>query len=67
MAKKANINKPLCFKDSRNTFASILATKVSIDVIQDELQHHKQQTSVDYIKGFNKKRALEGLEWGKKK
>jgi integrase len=63
LANRAKINKPLCFKDSRDTFGTIIAAKASIDITQDELQHGKVQQSQKYVHVHNKKERLSNIKW----
>ncbi len=51
LAERAQINKKLRFKDSRNTFASYLLTKkIPISIVQSEMQHKYLSTTQIYTK-----------------
>ena len=51
LAERADINKKLRFKDSRNTFAVFLLTKkIPINIVQSELQHSDLTTTQKYLK-----------------
>ena len=65
IAKMANVQKATKFKDSRNTFANIMLTKVSMNVVQDEMQHNKLSTTQGYLKNNPalKKQALSKINW----
>lgn len=65
IAKRANVAKATKFKDSRNTFANIMLTKVSMNVVQDEMQHAMLSTTQVYIKNNPelKKQALSKINW----
>ncbi|MEA5457931.1 site-specific integrase [Arcicella sp. LKC2W] len=65
IAKRANVQKATKFKDSRNTFANIMSTKVPITVVQDEMQHSLLSTTQGYLKRNPefKKKALAKIKW----
>ena len=65
IAKRANVPKATKFKDSRNTFANIMSTKVPITVVQDEMQHSMLSTTQGYLKNNPefKKQALSKIKW----
>lgn len=65
IAKRANVQKATKFKDSRNTFAYIMSTKVPITVVQDEMQHSLLSTTQGYLKRNPefKKKALAKIKW----
>lgn len=65
IAKLANVVKATKFKDSRNTFANIMLTKVSMNVVQDEMQHSMLSTTQVYLKNNPelKKQALSKINW----
>lgn len=65
IAKRANVQKATKFKDSRNTFANIMATKVPITVVQDEMQHSMLSTTQGYLirNPEFKKQALAKIKW----
>lgn len=65
IAKRANVAKATKFKDSRNTFANIMLTKVSMNVVQDEMQHSMLSTTQVYLKNNPelKKQALSKINW----
>jgi integrase len=65
IAKRANVQKATKFKDSRNTFANIMSTKVPITVVQDEMQHSLLSTTQGYLKKNPefKKKALAKIKW----
>jgi integrase len=65
IAKRANVPKATKFKDARNTFANIMLTKVSMNVVQDEMQHAMLSTTQVYLKNNPelKKQALSKIEW----
>jgi site-specific recombinase XerD len=51
LAERAEINKTLRFKDSRNTFAVYLLTKkIPISIVQSEMQHKNLATTQIYLK-----------------
>lgn len=51
LAERAEINKKLRFKDSRNTFAVFLLTKkIPISIVQSEMQHSDLATTQIYLK-----------------
>ena len=65
LAKRADVSKATMFKDSRNTFANIMLTKVSMNVVQDEMQHSMLSTTQIYLKNNPelKKQALSKINW----
>lgn len=65
IAKRANVPKATKFKDSRNTFANIMSTKVPITVVQDEMQYSMLSTTQGYLKNNLefKKQALSKIKW----
>lgn len=65
IAKRADVPKATKFKDSRNTFANIMSTKVPITVVQDEMQHSMLSTTQGYLKNNPefKKQALSKIKW----
>jgi integrase len=65
IAKRANVPKATKFKDARNTFANIMLTKVSMNVVQDEMQHAMLSTTQVYLKNNPelKKQALSKIKW----
>ena len=65
IAKLANVPKATKFKDARNTFANIMLTKVSMNVVQDEMQHAMLSTTQVYLKNNPelKKQALSKINW----
>ena len=48
LARKANITKALCFKDSRDTCGTYLTNNLSTAVARDELQHSNIKTTNKY-------------------
>lgn len=65
LAKRANINKPLRFKDSRDTFGTILISKAPINVVRDEMQHSFITTTQKYLHltPSMKKQELKKIKW----
>lgn len=63
LAKRAKINKPLCFKDSRDTFGTIITQKVSFEIAHGELQHGKAQQTLKYVHKDNIKEKLSNVKW----
>lgn len=65
IAKRANVQKATKFKDSRNTFANIMAMLVPISVVQDEMQHSMLSTTQGYFKNSpeQKKQVLSKIKW----
>ena len=65
LAKRANINKPLRFKDSRDTFGTILISKAPINVVRDEMQHSFITTTQKYLHltPSMKKQELNKIKW----
>ena len=65
IAKMAGVHKATKFKDSRNTFANYLLTKVPMNVVQDEMQHSNLSTTQGYLKNNPelKKQALSKINW----
>ena len=65
LAKRANINKPLRFKDSRDTFGTILISKAPINVVRDEMQHSFITTTQKYLHltPEMKKQELNKIKW----
>ena len=65
IAKRANVPKATKFKDSRNTFANIMAMLVPINVVQDEMQHSMLSTTQGYFKNNpeQKKQVLSKIKW----
>jgi site-specific recombinase XerD len=66
LAKRANINKPLRFKDSRDTFGTMLSSKgASLSVIKDEMQHSFITTTQKYLHltPAMKKQELNKIKW----
>jgi integrase len=63
LAKRAKINKPLCFKDSRDTFGTIITQKVSFEIAHGELQHSKAQQTLKYVHKDNVKEKLSNVKW----
>lgn len=65
IAKRANVQKATRFKDSRNTFANIMAMLVPISVVQDEMQHSMLSTTQGYFKNSpeQKKQVLSKIKW----
>lgn len=49
LAKRAGINKPLMFKDSRDTFGTIMGMKVPINVLKELMQHSFITTTQKYM------------------
>ena len=49
LAKRAKINKPLMFKDSRDTFGTIMGMKVPINVLRVLMQHSFITTTQKYM------------------
>ena len=68
IAKRANVQKATKFKDSRNTFANIMAMLVPITVLQDEMQHEMVSTTQVYLKKDDnqKKGVLSKIDWNKR-
>jgi integrase len=65
LAKRAKINKPLRFKDSRDTFGTILISKAPINVVRDEMQHSFITTTQKYLHltPEMKKQELNKIKW----
>jgi integrase len=66
LAKRAKINKPLRFKDSRDTFGTMLSDKgASMNVIKDEMQHSYITTTQKYLhlNAEMKKQELNKIKW----
>jgi site-specific recombinase XerD len=65
LAKRARINKPLRFKDSRDTFGTIMISKAPINVVRDELQHGIISTTQKYLHltPEMKKQELNKIKW----
>jgi integrase len=65
LAKLAKINKPLRFKDSRDTFGTILISKAPINVVRDEMQHSFITTTQKYLHltPEMKKQELNKIKW----
>ncbi len=65
LAKRANINKPLRFKDSRDTFGTIMISKAPITVVKDEMQHSYLSTTQKYLHltPEMKKQELSKIKW----
>jgi integrase len=65
LAKRAKINKPLRFKDSRDTFGTILISKAPINVVRDEMQHSFITTTQKYLHltPAMKKQELNKIKW----
>ncbi|MEA5402164.1 site-specific integrase [Arcicella sp. DC2W] len=65
LAKQANINKPLRFKDSRDTFGTIMISKAPITVVKDEMQHSYLTTTQKYLHltPEMKKQELSKIKW----
>jgi integrase len=65
LAKRAEINKPLRFKDSRDTFGTILISKAPINVVRDEMQHSFITTTQKYLHltPEMKKQELNKIKW----
>ena len=65
LAKRANIDKALCYKDSRNTFGCELVQRASIVLLKDEMQHSSVKTTMQYLtlsqKG--KEDQLRAIQW----
>jgi integrase len=65
LAKRANIDKALCFKDSRNTFGCEVVQRASIILLKDEMQHSSVKTTMQYLmlsqKG--KEEQLKAIKW----
>ena len=49
LSKRAKINKPLMFKDSRDTFGTIMGMKVPINVLRVLMQHSFITTTQKYM------------------
>lgn len=65
LAKRAKINKALRFKDSRDTFGTILISKAPINVVRDEMQHSFITTTQKYLHltPAMKKQELNKIKW----
>lgn len=65
LAKLAAIDKPLTFKDSRDTFGTQLIEKTNINVVKRELQHSNLKTTEKYLHMTEQgqKQALEKVKW----
>ena len=65
LAKRANINKALCYKDSRNTFGCELVKRTSLLVVQDEMQHESVKTTMGYLtlSQNEKENQLRAIQW----
>jgi integrase len=65
LAKRANIDKALCYKDSRNTFGCEVVQRASIILLKDEMQHSSVKTTMQYLtlsqKG--KEEQLKAIKW----
>ena len=64
LAKQAKIAKPLCFKDSRDTFATqLINSNLPLTIVQDELQHHslKQTSKYLHLSGEETKKAMKDV------
>ena len=68
IAKRANVQKATRFKDSRNTFANIMAMLLPISMVQDEMQHSMLSTTQGYLKknSEQKKQILSKIDWNKR-
>jgi integrase len=68
IAKLANVQKATKFKDSRNTFANIMAMLLPITMVQDEMQHSMLSTTQGYLKRnpAQKKQLLSKIDWNRK-
>ena len=49
LAKRAGINKPLMFKDSRDTFGTIMGMKVPMNILKELMQHSFITTTQKYM------------------
>ena len=65
LAKRASINKPLRFKDARDTFGTIMISKAPITVVKDEMQHSYLTTTQKYLHltPEMKKQELSKIKW----
>ncbi len=65
IAKRANVNKAIKFKDSRNTFANEAGELMPMNMVQDELQHSMLSTTQGYFKHNpeRKKQILSKINW----
>ena len=65
IAKRANVNKAIKFKDSRNTFANEAGELMPMNMVQDELQHSMLSTTQGYFKHNpeRKKQILSKIDW----
>lgn len=65
LAKLAAIDKPLTFKDSRDTFGTYLIERTNINVVKRELQHSNLKTTEKYLHMTEQgqKQALEKVKW----
>lgn len=64
LAKQAKIAKSLCFKDSRDTFATqLINSNLPLTIVQDELQHHnlKQTSKYLHVSGEETKKVMKNL------
>jgi integrase len=65
IAKRANVQKAIKFKDSRNTFANEAIELMPINMVQDEMQHGMLSTTQGYFKRDyeRKKQILFEAKW----
>ncbi len=65
LAKRAKIQKSICFKDSRDTFGTSSSDKIEFRVLQDIMQHSKSEQTLKYVhlNDEMKKQKLSKIKW----